>query len=367
MGTRIGKHGECHPCGNLAALLAAAEMRKRSGAEFLTAFAVSYQILARLSEATSVVNRGFDHTLSLTFSVAAGVSRLLGLDLQGTKRALAVAGADAPGSTATRTEPISNWKGLASAECACRATFCALLAAEGIDGPPLLFEGPQGLTQMAGDEFQVVWSQEGLDVVERVLVKKHNSEARSQSAVDALVTLRREDGLSGADVERVEIETSKSGFDNLGGGRYGPKDSLTRKEQADHNLRYIAAVALIDGELWPAQYAQARIEAPDVQALLQRVEVKPNDAFTNAEPDAQGTRVTIVTRDERTLVREENDYEGFPTRPMSWDAVEAKFRRLAEPHAESSALEEIVEAVKGLESASVTGLTALLARAIFSK
>ena len=37
------------------------------------------------------------------------------------------------------------------------------------------------------------------------------------------------------------------------------------------------------------------------------------------------------------LEREQHDYEGFHTRPMSWDTVAAKFDRLAAAHIDSGA------------------------------
>ena len=47
-------------------------------------------------------------------------------------------------------------------------------------------------------------------------------------------------------------------------------------EQADYNLKYLVAVALLDGRVGPAQLDEQRVNAPDVQALLRSVEIKPN-------------------------------------------------------------------------------------------
>src|SRR5258708_27591238 len=51
-----------HPSDNMGAVLAAAEMRGGSGADFLTALAIAYQVHTPLSDVAPVRDRGFDHT-----------------------------------------------------------------------------------------------------------------------------------------------------------------------------------------------------------------------------------------------------------------------------------------------------------------
>jgi 2-methylcitrate dehydratase len=50
MDSYLAKGETCHPSDNLGAVLAAAEMRGASGADFPTALAVAYQVHTRLSE-----------------------------------------------------------------------------------------------------------------------------------------------------------------------------------------------------------------------------------------------------------------------------------------------------------------------------
>src|SRR5437588_5913915 len=60
MDSYLARRETCHPSDNLAAVLAAAEMRGASGADFLTALAVAYQVHTRLSDVAPVRHRGFD-------------------------------------------------------------------------------------------------------------------------------------------------------------------------------------------------------------------------------------------------------------------------------------------------------------------
>jgi 2-methylcitrate dehydratase len=111
----------CHPCDSFAAVLAAAESVGLSGRDFLVCMAVAYQVFCRLIEEAPVQEAGFDHTVQLAYAVAAGASRAMGLSVEQTAHALALAGASAQGLVITRAEYLSNWKGLQSADVAMSA------------------------------------------------------------------------------------------------------------------------------------------------------------------------------------------------------------------------------------------------------
>ena len=73
-------------------------------------------------------------------------------------------------------------------------------------------------------------------------------------------------------------------------------------------------------------------------------------------------RLVVRLRDGRTLELEKRDYEGFFTRPMSWQTVVEKFEGLSAPYTDASLRREIVEAVARLEDLQVADLVSLLAR-----
>jgi 2-methylcitrate dehydratase len=71
----------------------------------------------------------------------------------------------------------------------------------------------------------------------------------------------------------------------------------------------------------------------------------------------------VVTRDGREFSREESDYEGSPTRPMSWERVVDKFHWLAEPFCDEALRAEIVAAVDHIDEITIAELTGLLGAA----
>src|SRR5437773_428625 len=76
------------------------------------------------------------------------------------------------------------------------------------------------------------------------------------------------------------------------------KDHPQAKEQADYNLKYLVAVALLDDHVLPTQLQPRRIQAPDAQALLARVDVRPDEHFTARYPRELNARITIYTKDQ---------------------------------------------------------------------
>jgi 2-methylcitrate dehydratase len=242
-------------------------------------------------------------------------------------------------------------------------------------GPLNVLEGPHGFEELLGKEFQVDWTDRSLDRVLRAAIKRYNDEVHTQSALEGLLELRAAHGIDGRDVDEVEIEIFRTAYEMVGGGSFGDRTRVETKEQAAHSLPYLAAVVLLDGEVWPEQFDPARIGRDDVQALLRRVSVglespidgpkavvERIDPYTRRYPDEVPCQVRVKMRGGAIHEIEKRDFRGFLTNPMSWDAVEAKFSRLARPFTEAGLRREIVAAVRELETTTAAELGGLLRR-----
>lgn len=352
--------GLCHPADNFGAVLAVAEHVGATGADFLLALAVAYEIQCRFSARVPVMARGLNHALQLAMSVAAGSAKLLGLDAERTAHAIAAAVADNVSLAAVHAEPVSNWKGISPAITGMRAVYTTMLAGRGITGPKSLFEGPHGLVQLFDQPIDFNTADRALTAVEQTYLKQYCALIHGQAIIDALLAIRADNGLRGDDVERVRIEVFQTAYDIAGGGVYGDKDRPRTKEQADYNLKYLGAVALLDGGVGPEQLENERVLRDDVQELLARVDVVAAADLTADYPQRTATRVHVQTRDGREFNREESDYEGSPTRPMTWDRVVDKFGWLAEPFCDDALRTDIVTAVDRIDEIAVAELTGLL-------
>ncbi|MEE6135974.1 MmgE/PrpD family protein [Mycobacterium sp. 050128] len=352
--------GLCHPADNFGAVLAVAEHVSATGADFLLALAVAYEVQCRFSAQVPVMARGLNHALQLAMSVAAGSAKLLGLDAERTAHAISSAATDNVSLAVVHTEPVSNWKGISPAITAMRAVYTTILAGRGITGPKLLFEGPNGLVQLFDQPIDFNTSDRGLTAVDQTYLKQYCALIHGQAIIDALLAIRTDNKLRGDDVARVTIEVFQTAYDIAGGGAYGDKDHPQTKEQADYNLKYLSAVALLDGGVGPEQLENERVLRPDVQELLARVDVVAAADLTANYPHRTATRVHVRTCDGREFSREESDYEGSPTRPMTWSRVVDKFGWLAEPFCDGALQNDIVAAVGHIDDIAIAELTALL-------
>src|SRR5256714_7473785 len=353
-----------HPSDNFAATLAAAEMAGASGRQFLTALATAYQVHAIVSQRAPLQEKGFDHVTHLAFSIPAACINALGLDRRQGANAIALSACATNTLWVIRTGRLSNWKGFASAQAAMSCMHMTLLATRGITGPLNLMEGPQGWEEVVGERIEVDWAKESLGRFTESSIKRYNAEGHTQSVLECWLELRARHGIHAESVAHVEVDAFKQVHNIVGGGEAGDRTFVASKEQADHSLPYLCAVALLDGDVWPEQLVEERVRRSDVPDLLQRGVVRQRDDLSTRYPDQMPCRVKVVMRDGSELTADTTDYFGFArTRPLDWAAALAKFERLASPGLDAGLGREIPQAVGALDSIKIAELTELLGRA----
>jgi len=224
-----------------------------------------------------------------------------------------------------------------------------------------VFEGNKGFMDAIAGKFKINWAKEDLERVTQTILKRYNAEIHSQSALEGALELKKDYGLNGGEITKIEIEIFDVAYNIIGGGEEGNKSIVRTKEEADHSLPYLVAVAILDGQVMPEQYKPARIQSQDVQALLRKVAVKPSPRYGRRFPEEMPCRITLTLRDGRKVTKEKEDYEGFRTRPMSWEKAVEKFEKLTALCTKQSLCREIIRAVSDLETVQISDLTRLLA------
>lgn len=358
----LAKGETCHPSDNLGALLAAADYANAGGQDLLTALAVAYQVQCRLSDVAPVRDKGFDHTVQGSYALAAGISRALRLDALHTASALAICGTAFNALRVTRTGALSNWKGLAYPMNAFACTYATFLAMRGVTGPLEVFEGNKGFMESIAGPFAIDWQQENLEKVTQTIIKRFNAEIHSQAVLEAVLALQQEHDFKAEEVSHIDIDIFDVAHRIIGGGEEGDKTIVHSKEQADHSLPYMVAVAILDGQVTPAQYLPERISRPDVQTLLRKVLIRPLPAFSQRFPSEMPCHITVTLANGLELQKTSADYLGFHTRPMTWQAVADKFRWLSRPYTDQGVQQEIIDCVRNLDTLPVRDLMGLLSR-----
>jgi 2-methylcitrate dehydratase len=360
----------CHTADNFGVALTAAALAGASGRELMLGVALGYTVQSRLVDHGNFMTRGFDHTAQLAFSHNATAGRLLGMTEDEIANAIAMAASSDASFAVIRAKPLSQWKGIASAQSAIGAMNALFLARRGVEGPLRVVEGPLGIDHLLDRRLHVDWDTQGYEGVVSSTIKKYNAQIHTQSAVYCIIELATANrarlevaaGFDPATIVSIDAEVTQITYDFTGGGLYGTEAAVTSKEQADHDLRYLLAVALLDGKVMPAQFTRQRVTSPDVQALLQKVSARPNASYTAQYPNRMPAKITVRLKDGTTLEHEVEDFPGMPSDPFTWkDAVE-KFDQLVADRIDGDLANEIKDAVLSLEHIKVKDLMALLAR-----
>jgi 2-methylcitrate dehydratase len=353
--------GLCHPSDNFGAVLSAADHAKARGEDFMLALAIAYEVQCRFTAVVPVMAKGFNHALQLAMSAALASGKLFGLTESQIANAVAIAAVDNVSLSCIHSEPVSQWKGFSPALTVMRAVYAASLAKRGFTGPMRLFEGPNGLERMFAQTIPADWDDPSLEMVKQTVLKKFCSLIHGQPVLEATLELKRKHGLSGSDVERVRCDIFQTGYDIAGGGSFGNKDRPQTKEQADYNLKYLIAAALLDGQVGPQQLDPVRIQAADAQHLLARVDVCLDAEFSARYPQELNARITVRTKDGCELKQEKLGYEGSLANPISWERVVEKFHWLSESYADATLRDRIIEVVQALDERPLSDLMSLLA------
>jgi 2-methylcitrate dehydratase len=354
----------CHTADNFGPVLTAAEYAGGSGRDLMLGIALSYTVQSRFVDHANFMTRGFDHTAQLAFSLGAACGRLLGMSEHQIAHAIAMAASSDASFAVIRAKPLSQWKGLASSQSAMGSMHTLLLARRGVEGPLQVIEGPLGLDNLLHMRVRIDWDKEGYEGVTESTIKKYNSMIHTQSAVHCMVELVKKDKVDASQVVSIEAEVFQLCYDFAGGGLYGIDKVIRTKEQADHSLPYLLAVAVLDGEVMPAQFKPERIVRSDVQSLLKRVSVRPSYEYTEQYPHKMPAKITIRLKDGNIIENEVEDYPGLASHPFTWEESVEKFDKLMYGRLDDALGREIKDAVHEIENIQARDLMTLLGQGV---
>ncbi|MFF1633482.1 MmgE/PrpD family protein [Leifsonia sp. NPDC058248] len=356
----------CHTADNFGSVLTAAEYVGASGRDLMLGVALSYTVQSRFVDHANFMTRGFDHTTQLAFSIPAAAGKLLGMSEGQIAHGIAMAASSDASFAVIRAKPLSQWKGLASAQSALGSMNAIFLARRGVQGPLAVIEGTNGIDNLLHRQIDIDWEHEGYEGVVTSTIKKYNAMIHTQSAVHCMIELIRQQAIHPDDVISIEADVTQITFDFAGGGLYGPVgDNITTKEQADHSLPYLLAVALLDGSVMPAQFAPDRINRADVQQLLRKVVTRPNPDYTREYPVQMPAKITVRLKDGTVRTHTVEDFPGMPSRPFSWQQAVDKFDNLVDGHLDRTLSDEIKDAVQSLATIQTRDLTNLLGAILY--
>lgn len=312
-----------HPSGPVAsAILALAERRPVTGADFLHAFILGVEVECRIGNA--VYPEHYDVGWHITgtagvFGAAAAAGRLLGLGEQQMTWALGIA---ATQSCGLREMFGTMCKPFHPGNAARNGLLAALLAQKDFTSSNQGIEAKRGFANVLSTAFRPECITERLGETWEIALNTYKPFACGiviHPAIDGCIQLRNEYGLRADDIESVALKVHPLVLELT--GKKTPRVGLEGKFSVYHS----AAVAIIHGAAGEAQYSDACVRDPAVIALRDRVTATEDRSLHEDQ-----VRIAVKLRDGRTLEKFVEHAIGSLDRPMTDADLEAKFRGLAE-------------------------------------
>jgi 2-methylcitrate dehydratase PrpD len=355
-----------HPaCVVIPAALVTGEIANASGAAVLEAVVAGYEALLRIGVGVGVAShrdRGWYATSTLgPFGAAVAAARLLGLGVDGVAGAMGHAGAQASGLWSfTADGSLANvvYPGRAAE----LGVLAALLVRSGLPGPTRVLEAVDGGFLRAMSDApaaeRIVADSGGRFAIIDVSLKPYPCSRTTHAPIDACLAIRARMGGAPGWIKRLSRVTVRT--------------YAVAKRQADIpdpqtewmstlSINYTAAVALVEGAVGVEHFTRRYLDAPEIRAVMRRVEIVVDPDIAARFPTAWSCRVEAETHDGGREVETVLSARGDPKNPMTETEVRDKFARLTQDVVERETAERICEAIDGLERLpSVATLAALL-------
>jgi 2-methylcitrate dehydratase len=339
-------NGAGHPSDMVAALLAAAELKQRSGRDLITAMVLAYEVYCKIADVFDYTGHGIDHTTVTGMGAVVGAGWLFGLTPEEMVHAI---GITVGGNTATRqgrADTLSNWKAYAAADASRKAIFAVQLAKNGMTGPSNVFEGRYGFFKvMSRKEVGPPKLGEPLGI-RRTFYKRFPvgqfSQTVAQAGLEARAFFKVPD-----DIQEVNIHVSRTAIKIMADGpdKWQPQTH----ETADHSIPYAAGVVLMYGKIEPEYYEDPYLHDRELLDLVSRIKCIPSDEADNPELANLCELEVVLKSGTRKTVRVEY-HRGHFKNPMTDAEMEEKFRLMARKHLTANGVDKLLRLIWGIEN-----------------
>ena len=315
----------------VGAVLAAAYENDLTRDQFLNAMLVAYETTIR-SGAAIMDYYQYAHS-SGTFGavgVAAGVGRILGFTREEMNNVLSVAEFNAPLVPGIRSVeyPSMNKDGV---------PFGVLTGILAIKAHQCGFEGNKNLLE--ADEYKHYLDDLGRKwQVMDLYFKPYTCCRWGHPAIDACVGLMREHNITAEDIESAAIRTF---YRATLLSKIVPKTA----DEAQYNIAYPVAAALVYGDFGLAQVREENLGDPKVVEMMKRLSFVVDEELDKQFPARRICRAEIVTKDGRKFLSDECEPRGEAHENIQVDWLQDKFRRITGPILTAEGQEKVMDMI----------------------
>jgi len=337
-----------HPAGPVvSSLLALAEFRSMSGADFLHAMVLGIEAECRIGNAVypAHYDRGWHITGTAgVFGSAAACGRALGLSVQQMVWALGLAATQPVG---LREMFGTMTKSFHPGRAAQNGLTAALLAARDFTSTDVGIEGKSGWANVLSTTRDYPQITSNLGKTYEISVNTYKPFACGiviHPTIDACIQLRREHALTADAIERIDLRVHPLVLELT--GKTAPQTGLESK----FSVYFAAALAIVRGSAGTRDFSDANAKDPVIVALRDRVKTTVDSAIGEEQ-----VRATVTLKDGRKIEKFVEHVVGSVERPLSDADLEAKFMGLVDgvlPEPQALRLKDLCWKIETLPSAA---------------
>jgi len=312
-----------HPGGPvISAILALAETRTITGADFMNALVVGVEVACRIGN--SVYPQHYTTGWHITgttgvFGAAAAAGKLMGLNEQQMLWALGLAAAQPVGLQemfGTMTKSFHPGRaaqnGLTSAFMASRNFTSSLQSLEARYGWANVLSTARNYTEITGN-LGSTWE------IAQNTYKPFACGIVMHPTIDGCIQLRNEHKLTASAVDRIDLRVHPLVLELT--GKKTPATGLESK----FSIYHAAAAAIIEGGGGIAQFSDRAVRVPEILTLRDRVTATVDNTIKEEQ-----VRINVMLRDGRRLEKFVEHAVGSVGNPISDKDLEVKFEGLAD-------------------------------------
>ncbi len=353
------RQGSVHPgCAVVPTLLALAQdrkgARKTSGRELLEALVAGYETVTAIGRAChpELRQRGFHPTGAVAvLGAAMTAGKVRGLTVPQLADALGLAASSAAGLFAF-VNGGADIKRLHAGHAAREGLQAALLAEQGVEGPPHVIEARDGFLQAFA--FGRADTARGITLPPAVpfgitdcYIKPYPCCRHIQPAVEALIGLLTDEKIATAEVTRVEAAT-------YGIAAAHAETGWQDFASAQLSFPYLMALALALRAIKLEHFGEEPRRDPALAALAAKIHVTAPPEIDRLYPGLRPARVTVTTA-RGTFTRQADEALGSRLLPLDDHGLQAKFDGLVAPVLGAAPAADLARRLRAIEGADDVG------------
>ena len=337
------RQGSVHPgCVVVPAVLALGYERSISGAKLIEALVAGYEAEIAIGRAChpDLRQRGFHPAAAVgVFGAVMAAGKLRGLPHQQLANALGIAASSAAGLFAF-VNGGADIKRLHAGHASREGLQAALLAEQGIEGPPGVIEAHDGFLQAFAfgrdrKPRAIVLPPKVPFGITDCYIKPYPCCRHIQPAVEALIGILRDENLAPEQVERIDVATYRIAAEHA---ETGWDDFAS----AQLSFPYLLGLALKFRGIKFEHFEAAVRRNPEFAAIARKISISAPPEIDRLYPQLRPARVT-VTSARGTFTRQADEALGSRIVPLDDAGLRAKFLGLVAPILGADAAEALAD------------------------